>query len=347
MIFFSRWTCWILLIKSFTAFSHNGDELDSLLAQKVIEYGIHTIRVNHLTDTTQLHEMSIYNRKGERTTLLLPRGGSAQIDKRVFRYDDEGRKTAYLRYDLKDTSRVIFDQTYKFTATEGKVEYKVYSMHELRSTKTIIPRESTDTLWITELEESAQTGKIEKTVTRRINYADTLYVTECINYDANDHGLITEIKAHYTKIELNDGIKTVRKGECHLGGQAVHELSNDEEAILEFYVNPNKFFKAQLAGKYGYELATQYSMQQYDSDGRLIRNGSDPSLPTTSYVYNEKNQLEKAIKEGRDWQSTSKERVQLSTVHFEYDERGLPLKMEERDKKGEIKSTYTFDYSFY
>lgn len=317
--------------------------IDSLVrAHHVKEMRIDEQTVSAILDTTRWIETRSFDARGNKIQSLTPNWQGGYI-KRINLYDSLNRRILYREYDEKDTT--IFHNETKWVYTDS-THYRKESYHEgnLTETNTYLIKTSGDTTWVTEDEHSLTYNRRDHSVSRFRLIGDTLHISEYIEYD--DSLRMKDIKAYYrVKRDLDTGYLFMSGTYIVQLGEWEQFIGNDS-LIRDYYMNPDKYIQMQLDGKFAYEYDEEpHSYRLYNYKHQLLQNGQYSSKST--YTYNKDGQLTMITRWGvPEYDYSSNKILEIGHVFYEYNDKGLPIKVTTENASRRSGSTHIIHYTY-
>ena len=330
--FFLVFTSSSLLAQPFT-----DRKLDSVMNESFQKHGLHQMIITWSEyEGTPLTEIQTFDSKGLRTERLAFNGNRWTRYKET--YDSIPRRTSFTFFDQEDTSVVTSIHIYTYPDSLTTKEETFNMGTELTTTKITQYRKSDDTLWITETERSASYSRVNKNLTRITQKGDSLTIVEYVDFD--DAGKMKDIKTYYhviRKDKKGNKVRTSGKYEVVVD----ESLQNNRELYIDVIKYPEKYIQYQLDGKYPYIYGEEItSVMVFDPKGRLISNKDYNSKK--NYFYNEEGKIIKTESFYKSYDNPKEEKT--SEQVYQYDSRGLPLKVvETRLASGKV-ITFLYEY---
>ena len=311
--------------------------LDSAVNEAFQKQGLHQMTITWSEyEGTPLTKIQTFNSQGLRTENLFFNGYRWTRHKET--YDSLSRRTSFTFFDEKDTSVITSTHIYTYPDTMTSREETFNMGTELTETKLTQYRKNADTVWITETETYSSYSRINKNLTRITQKGDSLTIVEYVGFD--DAGKMKDIDTYYyltKKDKKGNSIRTSGKYEVVVD----ESLQNNQELYMDVIKYPEKYIQYQLDGKYPYVYGEEItSTMVFDPKGRLISNKDYSSK--TNYFYNQEGKVIKTESFYKSYDNPKEEKT--SEQIYQYDSRGLPLKVvETRFESGKV-ITYTYAY---
>jgi hypothetical protein len=346
MVVLKKCTLLVLILVSGLVLHAQDDPLDNVLdslvrVNHVKELRIDLRSIDYRSDTTYFIEIVRFDQRGNRIESIVPKARN-RYDRRVEAYDSLNRRVLFREYDPEDTTHFHSEKIWIFQDT---LNYRVEEYSEGKKVlyADVTARSSKDTMWITLDEYNLEYETHDRTVSRYRNVGDTLQISEHIQF--NDQMELHGIDSYYQITRALDTGTLVMQGVLHVKESDWDLFNSDMDLMRDFYQHPEKYLQMQLDGKFEMEFDEDpFIYNIYNQKGQLVQDGE--GIYKQTFTYNERGQLIQQIGWG---ELDGEEYSDLIPVHFtdfEYNERGLPLKVTEssvENSNTRIKM-YTYKY---
>jgi hypothetical protein len=322
------------------------DPMNYLIDSLVREHHIKQMRidvrtVNAWSDTTMLLETRYFDARGNKIKSLSPKSRDS-FNKSIHLYDSLNRKILYRSYDEKDTT--IFHSEKKWIYTDS-AHYREEQYYEGKLTEfnTYLIETSGDTLWVTEDEHSLEYDRRNHKVSRYRMVGDTLQISEHIKYD--DSLRLEGVDTYFwVKRDLDTGY-LIMAGQYRVQMDIWDQFHRSDSLMRDFYMHPDKYIQMQLDGEFAYEYDDDpFTYQIYNYNNQLLQN--DRGIFKSTYTYNAEGQLTKVTQWGQDEGGYDYGIKERGYVYYEYNDKGLPIKVTTENLTNGYASTHILYYTY-
>jgi len=332
----------LTIISTCSAVAHNGETIDSLLRHRMAENGlsIYTITIQYKgSEKVHIHEKKGIDAEGRITHWFLPKGGSSQ--RRLTTYDAEGRIATYTSFSSQDTSVVSFKHIYTYTDSVSYHKKCFNHKGELTSTFYYHTYTRGNKTHLAEREEKHLYDKTELSETRFYAVGDSLFITQYVDFDKE--GKVADITSYYDLTQRTDtGAVLKTSGQYQLSYDLFDEDNPNAISPEDFYSDPQGFYERQLADEFSYELGDSHTYEIYNAKGLLIQDGY--GIYKKTFTYNAKGELTEVVNWDRKSPFKNEGLIPAIVSTYEYDSRGLPIKLTEAYADGSEPTIYLFSY---